>query len=150
MPRKPLLPAHIINWILEEGRLQYTVAELVNVTGNVVTYDGMNAILYRKGLKAITMQQRAEKEIIDLSNAGKLISINDACRITGYCPQLISKIVHKNKLPVVSKVSKRVMRNRWKRKSYRKPYKKREHRVLEFELKKQAVAQMLNKQRAKW
>lgn len=150
MPTKYKLSNEIIYWIVNIGYEKHTVTELVNITGNVVTFASMWQLLKKHNVSAVTVQTRAEQTILKMHERGKLRSIMQAHKDTGICYRLISKIVHRHKLPLKSKRAKSVLKNRWGKTPYKKQRKQQVKKVSEFELKKQAVAQMLNKERAKW
>lgn len=151
MPTKYKLSPEAIQWIIITGYEQYTITELCKITGNVVTFASMWALLRKHNKKAITVYQRAEQTILKLSQQRRLKSIQQAARITGYNYHLISKIIEKHKLPITSKRANNVIKNRW----HKQPYKRvranaKPTKTAEFELKKQQVIAMLNKTRAKW
>jgi len=150
MAGKPRLTQEVIDWIINTGHKEYTVNQLTELTGNVINKSAMSLLLKRLGVKAITKRQQYEKKIIKMHESGSLLSINHACRVYGVSSQFVSKIISSLYLTVKSSRSKNVSKNRWNKKTPRKPYKKRESKVSEFELKKQQVQAMLNKKRPSW
>lgn len=147
MPTPYKLSKDTIYWVINIGYKDYTVAELVDLTGNKITFASMWQLLKKHNVKAITVQERAEQTILKMAERGKLKSALQAAHDTGICYRLVSKIIHKHKLPIKSKRAKNVLLNRWGKEPYKKP---RQQKISEFELKKQKVMEMLNQTRAKW
>jgi hypothetical protein len=144
------LPPEVIDWIIKTGHKQHTVKELTELTGNIIKECSMSILLKRLGIKAITKRQRYEEKIIKMHKNGCLWSANHVSRVYGITPQFASKIINDLRLTVKSSRSRNVTKNRWHKKALRKPYKKRQPKQKEFELKKQQVQAMLNKKRATW
>lgn len=150
MPVKYKLPQETINWIITIGYKQHTITELCRITGNVVSFSAIWGLLRKHGLNPTTVYNRAEAVILQMHAEKKLKSIMEAEKLTGFCQRLISKIVHKHKLPLRSKRARSVVKNRWHKAPYKITRKKRKPRINSIDYKKQAVQAMLNKQRPKW